>query len=172
MAVLLVGEAYTYESAAPLMVAHRAKGFLLRPRQRGSDWVVTGPGETGMEPAGSLTRRPSTGATLTGPTYQSHEGGRPRAPRSPTGSTGRPKKVSGSAQASAPYHPYLMNCSIDIVEHMASSNGHHAGGSAKGDELNKIEQHRREVAYLMMAHFTYREMAEKLGVASSTSPRT
>jgi hypothetical protein len=51
---------------------------------------------------------------------------------------------------------------------MASSNGHHAGGPAKGEELNKIEQRRVEVAYLMTAHFTYREMGEKLGVASST----
>jgi DNA-binding CsgD family transcriptional regulator len=51
---------------------------------------------------------------------------------------------------------------------MASGNGHHAGGAAKGAELSKIEQRRREVASLMMAHFTYREMAERLGVAPST----
>ena len=51
---------------------------------------------------------------------------------------------------------------------MASSNGHHAGGAAKGEELSNIEQRRREVASLMTAHFTYREMAEQLGVAPST----
>ena len=54
------------------------------------------------------------------------------------------------------------------VEHMAPSNGHHAGGRAKGDELNKIERRRREVAHLITAHYIYREMAERLGVASST----
>jgi Bacterial purine repressor, N-terminal len=51
---------------------------------------------------------------------------------------------------------------------MASSNGHHAGGAAKGEELSKMEQRRCEVASLMTAQFTYREMAERFGVAPST----
>jgi hypothetical protein len=55
-----------------------------------------------------------------------------------------------------------------IVEHTASSNMHHAGGPAKGDELNKIEQRRVQVAEMMTSHHTYREMAERLNVASST----
>jgi hypothetical protein len=51
---------------------------------------------------------------------------------------------------------------------MASSNGHHSGGPATGDELNRIEQRRREVAALVAAHWNYREIATRLGVASST----
>jgi hypothetical protein len=56
----------------------------------------------------------------------------------------------------------------DTVEHMASSNRQHAGGPAKGDELTKIEQRRRDVAALVAAHWYYREIGEALGVASST----
>ena len=55
-----------------------------------------------------------------------------------------------------------------MVERMASGNGHHAGGPAKGEELNKIEQRREQVGRLVMQHFTYREIAAQLGVASST----
>jgi hypothetical protein len=55
-----------------------------------------------------------------------------------------------------------------MVEHMASSNGHHAGGAAKGDELNNIEQRRQTVAEMVASHYTYREIGDALGVASST----
>jgi hypothetical protein len=55
-----------------------------------------------------------------------------------------------------------------IVEHMAPSNGHHAGGPAKGQELNAIEQRRQTVAYMVASHHTYREIGDALGVASST----
>jgi hypothetical protein len=51
---------------------------------------------------------------------------------------------------------------------MASSNGHHAGGPARGEELNAIEQRRRTVAEMVASHHTYREIGEALGVASST----
>jgi hypothetical protein len=51
---------------------------------------------------------------------------------------------------------------------MASSNGHHAGGAAKGAELNKIEQRRLDVASMLASHYTYREIAARLGVVSST----
>jgi hypothetical protein len=53
------------------------------------------------------------------------------------------------------------------VEHMPPNNGH-AGGAQSAEEANRIEKRRTEVAFLMMAHFTYREMAEKLGVAPAT----
>ena len=62
----------------------------------------------------------------------------------------------------------LLHTSGVTVEHMAPNNGYHAGGRAKGDELNKIERRRREVAHLITVHYTCREMAERLGVASST----
>jgi hypothetical protein len=51
---------------------------------------------------------------------------------------------------------------------MASDNGHHAGGAAKGDELTKFEERRAHVAHLLTSHHTYREMAQQLGVSHST----
>lgn len=51
---------------------------------------------------------------------------------------------------------------------MASDNGHHAGGAAKGDELTKIEERRAQVAHLLTSHHTYREMAHQLSVSHST----
>jgi transposase len=51
---------------------------------------------------------------------------------------------------------------------MASDNGHHAGGAAKGEELTKIEERRAQVAQLLTRHHTYREMAQQLGVSHST----
>jgi DNA-binding CsgD family transcriptional regulator len=50
---------------------------------------------------------------------------------------------------------------------VASSNGHHAGGAAKGAELNEVER-RRKVANMVASHYTDREISEALGVASST----
>jgi hypothetical protein len=51
---------------------------------------------------------------------------------------------------------------------MAPSNGHHAGGPARGVELNKIEQRRQSVASMVASHYTYREIGDALGIASST----
>jgi hypothetical protein len=62
----------------------------------------------------------------------------------------------------------LIYRSTVIVEHMASSNGHHAGGPARGDELTNIEERRRTVAHMVASHHTYREIGDALGVASST----
>jgi hypothetical protein len=44
----------------------------------------------------------------------------------------------------------------------------HAGTAQSVEEANRIEERRTKVAHLMAAHFTYREMAEQLGVAPST----
>jgi hypothetical protein len=44
----------------------------------------------------------------------------------------------------------------------------HAGAAQSVEEANRIEERRIKVAHLMAAHFTYREMAEQLGVAPST----
>jgi hypothetical protein len=51
---------------------------------------------------------------------------------------------------------------------VASSNGHHGVGAAKGAELNEVERRRKTVATMVASHYSDREIAEALGVASST----
>jgi hypothetical protein len=51
--------------------------------------------------------------------------------------------------------------------HMASSNGHHGVGAATAGELNEVERRRKTVATMVASHYSDREIAEALGVASS-----
>jgi DNA-binding NarL/FixJ family response regulator len=49
------------------------------------------------------------------------------------------------------------------------SNGqHHPDSPARGEDLNAIEQRRQQVAYLVAAHWTYRQIAAHLGVSVNT----
>jgi hypothetical protein len=50
---------------------------------------------------------------------------------------------------------------------MPPNNGH-AGSTQSAVEANGIEKRRTEVAPLVLAHFSYRQIAERLGVAPST----
>jgi hypothetical protein len=49
-----------------------------------------------------------------------------------------------------------------------SNSQHHPGNPATGEDLNAIEQRRQRVAYLVAAHWTYRQIASHLCVSVNT----